>query len=149
MLVHLRKAKLTPSELQQVYCLVARSSIEFCAATYHPMLNIGQTERLENLQKKALRLIYGFDIPYPELLEIADLTPLKDRREKRCLDFAEKCLDSPRFSGWFPENDLPHEHDLRNTKKFKEKFTSREKRKNRPLFFMRRELNKKFAAVPN
>ena len=80
---HLKSAKMTEDELLQVYSTVVHPSVEFCAASYHSMLTIGQAQRLENLQKKTLKMIYGYHLSYDQLLEQSGLMPLQGRREKK------------------------------------------------------------------
>ena len=45
---------------------------------------------------------------YESALEMSGLDTLSSRREKRCLDFALKCLKHPRNSRLFPFNTKTH-----------------------------------------
>ena len=57
-------------DIQRIYEVVVRSAIEYASSI---LLTQGQSDRIEALQKKALRLIYGWKRTYAELLEISKL----------------------------------------------------------------------------
>ena len=117
-----------------------RPVIEYAAQVYHSALTTDQSNRLEALQRLALKIIYGFDVSYPSAIEMSGLELLSARRDKLCLSFAKKCSINPRYSHWFPLNPTT-EYNLRNQKKFKEEFAASERRRRSPLFSMRRLLN--------
>ena len=52
---YLKKAKLDNSDIRDVYCSVIRAGIDYCGPTYHSMLTQGISDRLENLQCRALK----------------------------------------------------------------------------------------------
>ena len=140
-MIHLRKAKLQKQEMIQVYNSTIRSIIEFCSPVYSSMLTAGQSNRLENLQAKVTRIVFGSDQTREERLTLAGLCPLQERRVARCRKFANKCLDSDRFKHWF----LPHENTcsmrLRKTLNVQEYQALTNRRYNSPLFYLRRVLN--------
>ena len=136
----LKRAKIKNEDIKDIYCSVLRPSIDYCTPTYHPMLSQDQSERLERLQMRALKTIYGWDIPYSRLLEMSGVSSLADRRIKLVDDFAQKTAKNPRFSTWFPRS-VQTGHDTRQTHIYHEEFSRTERYKNSPVFYMRRRLN--------
>ena len=118
-----------------------RPLVEFCAQVYHPLLIEEQEEKLEGLQKIALRIIYGFGMNYCDLLKKANLSTLKERREKAFIKFANQLSQSERFKEWFPlSKDVGM--SLRNIKKIEEQYARTDRLYRSPLYSMRRALNK-------
>ena len=78
--------------------------MEYSSITFGPMMSRYDSNRLENLQKKCLRNIYGYGIKYEELLDISDLETLEERRNKALLKFANKAVANLQFKDWFPLN---------------------------------------------
>ena len=103
------------------------------------MLTKYQSNRLENIQKKCLRSIYGFDLDYEQLLQIAELQTLEERRELAQRKFALKASKNPQFAHWFPLN--KNRTSVRNPKMYEEQHASSDRLYNSPLFKMRRILN--------
>ena len=50
---------------------------------------------LERVQKRALKIIYGYDNHYREALQMAGLKTLKDRREDLCLKLFNSIVSNP------------------------------------------------------
>ena len=117
-----------------------RSIIEFCSPVYSAMLNQGQVERLENLQAKVTRIIWGPQVPRDQRLHNSSLEPLADRRKKRCAKFAKTCLDSSRYNHWFPPHENTCQMSLRNKPIVQEFSASTNRRYTSPLFYLRRVL---------
>ena len=89
-----------------------------------------------------MKIIFGFDTKYEDILEQETLQTLKERRVIACEQFAAKLLASDRFSYLFPkyvygDNDI----ELRKRKTYIETFARTERLYNSPLFAMRRQLN--------
>ena len=64
-------------------------------------------------------------VSYSSALEMTNLTTLADRREKRCLDFAKKCIKHPKNSRMFPAKKFEKsDHLLRQREKFEVNFAS-------------------------
>ena len=94
--------KNTPTE---IYAEFIRPVIEYASVAYDALLTTEMSKRLENLQKTALRIIYGFSRSYRSLLEISGLESLSQRRTKAVHKYATKTLLNQRFSNvWFEEN---------------------------------------------
>ena len=65
--------------------------------------------RLENLQGKALQIIYGYQLSYEKLREKADISTLKEQRVATVKKFSQKMSANERFKNdWFPLN-IPDE----------------------------------------
>ena len=52
-----------------VYKLVIRPVLDFASSAYHTMLSAGQSYRLESLQKRAMKIVFGVTKPYDSLRE--------------------------------------------------------------------------------
>ena len=104
------------------------------------MLAKYQSTRLENLQKRSLRVIYGYEKTYEQLLEESDLKTLEERREIALLKFASK-TEKTQFEHWFPRNE--NKQSERNSKPFREYQARSEHLYRSPLYTMRRLLNSK------
>ena len=137
---HLHHNGFSEDELLRVYKSTILPCHDYCSSVFHSSLTLSQTIVLERLQAKALKAIYGNEPSYRELMEKADLTTLRARREDREIRFAEKCVTSPRFSKWFP---LRGETNTRNSGGYLEKFARCCRCYNSPLYSMRRRLNRK------
>ena len=116
-LSHLKRADINNSTLLQVYQVMQRPLLEYCSPVFHSMLTDEQTQRLESLQRRALRIIYGFDLPYGEIVAVSNIESLQSRRERACLEFARKLAGSQRFGNWFPLNERDGMETRRYTKK--------------------------------
>ena len=103
-LTHLRKAGIQRATLVTVYCTMLRPIIEFCSPVYYPMLTAEQNNKLEYLQKMALKIIFGFNINYETLLEKASIVSLEERRKEAFSKFARSISKNPRYEPWFPPN---------------------------------------------
>ena len=83
----MKRAGIRGSILVTVYCLVLRPIIEFCSAVYHLLLTAAQSEGLERLQLRALRIIFGFGMKYTELLAVANMNTLEERKKRESVSF--------------------------------------------------------------
>ena len=68
-------------KIKTIYCSIVRSIIEYSSITYGSMLSKYQSIKLENLQKRCLRAIYGYNKTYEELLQESNLKTLEERRQ--------------------------------------------------------------------
>ena len=138
-LVHLKRSNIDTTTLVKVYSTMLRPLAEYCAPLYHSMLTAELAEKLEGLQKRALKIIFGFGFTYNELLLKSKLEKMSTRRAKACLEYAKKLSVSPRFNNWFQED--KREINVRNKKKYVEEYAKTNRLYNSPLFYMRRKLN--------
>ena len=137
----LRKAGMDQNDLLTVFKTVIRTVADFASPTYHSLLNKSQTTQLEQLQRRALKIIYGHDIPYSECLEKSGITTLEEGGETLTKNFAVKTAANHRFSdGWFPKK-TPTNHNTRNPQKYIEHKPRTERMKKNPITDMRHLLN--------
>ena len=137
---NLKRAWLDSSDIVEMYCTVLRPAIEYCAATYHSMLTQEMSDRLERLQTVALKTVFGWNYTYDEVLALAGVEKLSDRRKKLFDSFAQKVAKNPRFAHWLPRQ-VNTGHNTRNDKMYQEEFSRTERYKNSPVFQIRRRLN--------
>ena len=140
LLRHLKRAGLEVDDMLKLFNTIIRPTVEFAAPTYHPMLNVKMTKEIEGIQKRASKIIFGWDSSYADLIEDGRLKSLEERREELTVKFAIKSEKNPRFREWFPLK-AQNELNLRSENKFEEFFTRNERMKKSPLFYMRRALN--------
>ena len=98
---------------------MVRSVIEYSSVTYGPLLTQYQDHELENIQKRCLRCMYGYNKSYAQLLEESGLQTLKARRENALVKFATNCTTNPIYQHWFRENQNPRSSQ-RNPTKYEE-----------------------------
>ena len=127
------------AKLRNIYCSIVRSVLEYSSVTYGPMIAKYQSKKLEDMQKRCLKSIYGYNKSYEELLQEADLETLEERRSKAILKFAQKTAKNQQFYHWFPKN--PNRQSDRNSKPYLEELAKSSRLYNSPLFTMRRLLN--------
>ena len=123
----------------EVFCVMLRPILEYCCSVYHPLLTCEMSEKIEGMQKLALRIIFGFDKSYTEILIENNMTTMEERRKKMFCNYANKLVKSERFTKWFPENNCSV--NLRGKKKYKEVHANTNRLYNSPVFAMRRLLN--------
>jgi len=77
------------------YISVIRPVLEYCAVVWHHGLSKNQTESIEAIQRRTLRIVYPItaSMPYWAALHFAGLPSLSDRRDKLCRDFFQKMHD--------------------------------------------------------
>ena len=139
MLRHLHHNGFDQNELLTVYKSCILPIHDYCSTVYNSSLTLSQSIVLERLQAKALKAIYGYDPSYRQLMELADLTTLRARRDSRELAFARKCAASQRFAHWFPIHQQVRE--TRSSQRYVEKFARCCRCYNSPIYSMRRRLN--------
>ena len=116
--------------------------MEYCAVVFHPSLNQDDIRKLEMIQKTCLKVILGdMYISYAAALEMCGLETLFKRRQKRCLDFALKCVKHPKLKSLFPFNPETSEYDLRKKEIFKINFAHTSSYKESAIPFCQRLLN--------
>lgn len=82
-LVMLRKAGLSCEDLVDAYIKRIRSVVEYSCQVWHSGLTKEQSDTLESIQRRALKIIYP-NLSYQEALGAANLTTLYLRREHMC-----------------------------------------------------------------
>ena len=138
---HLKKANIPPTDLVKLYKSLVLPVLDHTSVVYHSMLNHHQITELENLQKLALKIIYGVTgVSYVSLLERSSLPSLAERRLTMVDKFITKTVNNPKYRSWFPHRILST-HDLRSEKIYEEKHARTSRLYKSPLYFYRRRLN--------
>ena len=120
LLYHLREAGIKEEKLFGMYCVFIRSVLEYCAPVYHSMLNRGQAETLERLQRHAGRICFGTQLPIADVFREMGVATLQDRRIARVDKFIKKSIADLRFGPrWFPKRP-EKEYGLRERRVFEE-----------------------------
>ena len=127
-------------KLTLVYASYIRPLIEYAGVVYDSMLTQGQSENIERLQATALKTIWGWNKSYVEVLQLAGIPRLDERRSTAVTNFAKKASQSERYKAWFPLN-LALEHSLRRRDKYATDFAHHERLRRAPIYAMRRRLN--------
>ena len=138
---HLKHNGFETEDLLKVYASMLRPVADYMSKVYHSMITDSQDEAIERLQTHALRCIYGARLSGRRMREMAGIETLRQRRIGHCDKFAAKCVQSVRFSGWFPEN--VRRRSTRNREEYLEEYARCNRLMNSPLFYMRRRLNGK------
>ena len=84
-------------ELIKVYKTYIRPTIEYSAPIYESMINREQVTQVERLQYFALKNIFGFAYSHRELLDLANIETLEQRRAAAIIKFANKTALNLRF----------------------------------------------------
>ncbi|XP_078594556.1 uncharacterized protein LOC144872371 [Branchiostoma floridae x Branchiostoma japonicum] len=102
----LRKLKhfhVPTEDLVTVYVCYIRPVTEYAAPVWHPGLTNTQTQRIEKVQRRAVRIILGSDIAYSEACTLLRLPSLHERRSSLTLNFAKSLLSSELYRHFLPD----------------------------------------------
>ena len=92
-------------DLFNIYILHIRSGTEYCSTVFHNSLTTEQDNKLESIQKVALKVTLGQGYTsYEEALSKTGLVSLNKRRKDRCLRYALKATKHPENKLMFPLN---------------------------------------------
>ena len=124
----MRRAGLDTEDLHTFYCSIVRPTIEYAAPLWHTSLNIADSNKLENIQKRALRIILP-GLPYLSACETLNIPTLAQRRTDICRSFFKSMtvpshrlnnlLPRPRDIGYNIRNRPPLPLPKVKTKRFK------------------------------
>ena len=115
MLRTLKRFGFNTSEFITVYRGYIRPIIEYSDVIWHSSLTLKQSQTLESIQRRACKIMLGFEyVSYVNALEICDLDLLSARRETHCLNFARSLLKSERTKMLIPRQEI-HGKQLRNS----------------------------------
>lgn len=87
----LSHAKISKTDLVYYYCSTIRTVIEYGCQLWHSSISTSLDTSIEHLQARALRTIFGY-LPYSQLLELANLQTLKERRQGLCFKLFNELL---------------------------------------------------------
>ena len=140
-LIHLKRSGITGLSLFRLYSALVRPVLEANSVVFHSMLTKQQSGELERLQKHALKLCFGFDKHYQQILEQHNLTTLEQRRVKAICKFTAAAMKNPRYANkWFKRRNEV-DQDIRNRRPFVEKRARTERYKSSPLLFIQKTAN--------
>ena len=128
------------ADLLFTYKSSIRPLLDFASVSYHALLNGKQAAELEQLQLRAMKVVFGEHVAYSTVLESGLIEELHKRRETLFRKFAYKAASNPRFSSWFPENGEVG-HDLRRREKYEIPRLNTDRAYKSPIIQMRRLLN--------
>ena len=137
----LKSSGMQQNDLLFTYKTIVRPALEFAAASYDSLLTAEQSESLEGLQARAMKVVFGETVSYRTVIEAGKIGTLKARRKELVKKLAIKTAKNERFSDkWFPRN--PNiTHNLRRREKYLIPKFRTERAKNSPIIAMRRILN--------
>ena len=130
-------------DLIQIYITYIRCYLEQSCVVWHSSLTVGDSTKLERVQKVALRIILkeGY-ISYENALVKTELEMLSMRREQLCLNFAKSCIKNKFTAPIFPLNDTEyHKNTSRHREKFYVQSASTERLRRSAIPHMQRLLN--------
>ena len=105
MLKLLKKFHLPVADLLTVYKGYIRPLTEYAAPVRNAGLTKAQVNKLETIQKRALKIILGQNyLDYEHALSKSNLVSLSNRRKGLCVDFATKLNCSDMFREWLPQS---------------------------------------------
>jgi len=79
----LKRSGVDPNDLLYFYTAVIRPILEYACVVWNHNLTVKQSDKIESLQKRALRIIHGdkvFGMPYHSILFLSNIEPLHQRR---------------------------------------------------------------------
>ena len=91
LLVLLRRAGVHDHDILQIYTSMTCSVLEYAAPVWHTFLSQGQSERLESVQKRPLRVVYP-DLSHRRALSLTGMQILHQRREDTAREFFVQLL---------------------------------------------------------
>ena len=146
MLTKLKYVGAPTEDLIEIYCLYIRSLTEYCSTAFHSTLTKKLSNKMEHIQKTSLKVILGaMYVDYTSALEMCGLQTLHERRERRSIDFALKCLKTPTNQDFFPLNPTIDTHLMRDREKFKVNKARTEAYRNSTIPFLQQKLNNYFS----
>ena len=96
-----KRSSLPEQDLLIFYTTVIRPVLEYANVVWHHSITVAQSDRLEALKKRALRIIslFVWDMPYSTALQVLNLDSLHSRRVKQGMKLfdsicqTESCLN--------------------------------------------------------
>ena len=143
MLRLLKRHFLPYQDLITIYRSYIRPICEYGCPVWNGGLTTRQSNLLELIQKRALRIILGNTYPgYDNALSMCNLTRLSDRREHLCLNFMAKTLkNTDQFKEFLPQS--PPRKSMRNPQRLTEIKCKTKRMKNSALPYLVHLVNSK------
>ena len=116
----LRRSGIKQDDLLALYNCSVRAAVEYCSVVYHSMIPAYLSNKLEAIQRQALKIIYGWETNIEELMKIKGIETLYERREKAVINFALKNEHVGKYGKkWFKEEELPQRMLRESKNKYK------------------------------
>ena len=80
----LRKSGMKTEGMLKAYKSILRPFVEYCSVVYHSLIPKYLSDRLEAVQKLAVRIIFGETKDYRSVIDEGILETLASRRETKC-----------------------------------------------------------------
>ena len=143
---YLKKSGLEEDRLLEVYNSSIRSAVEYCSNVYHTLIQQYQIDKLESIQRHALRIIFGYGCDIDQVMAAKNISTLENRREEAIIKFALKNEDKERFGKkWFQKN---NRRDIREASRDNNKyiipFCRTERMEKNPIVNMAKTLNQHY-----
>ena len=142
MLRVLKRHCLPSRDMLTIYEGYIRPVLEYGTPVWHSGITQKQSENIEKIQKRALRIIFGCQYStYCDTLAQLGMITLQERRRMLCLNFIQKTLNNTdQFKNYLPQKPR-NERLLRHSQKIPDFFCRTNRMKNSPLPFLIRLYN--------
>jgi hypothetical protein len=129
----LKRANIPPMDIIHVYYSTIRSLLEYACEVWHPGITKQQSEKLELIQKRALKIAFP-NLSYNDILKQTKAHTLHDRRDDRCRTFFNAILNKKhRLHNLLPpKNNMQH---LRSKRQYTLPKVKTERLKRSPIFY--------------
>lgn len=117
-LIQLKRAGVSTDELVKFYRACVQPVLLYACQVFHYSLPKYLNITLERVQKRALRIIFGYDLHYSELLDLSNLSSLENRRAELSQNLFSKIAEDPQSHLYdrLPLNNTSSSISLRNKK---------------------------------
>ena len=103
MLYIIKRFRPPQEQMIKIYVTYIRPLLEYCAPVYHASITAKQAQQLERVQKRAVKIIAGYDTTYHEILQQFNLDTLANRRQELCLRLGKQMLISETHRDLLPK----------------------------------------------
>ncbi|XP_071959515.1 uncharacterized protein [Antedon mediterranea] len=109
MLYILKRFGAPNDDLVFTFITYIRPLLEYASPLWHSSITNKQSDQLEFIQKRVVKLIIGYQnyVSYAKSLETLKLKTLQHRRQVLLYNFGKGLLKSDRFKEWIPEKEKP------------------------------------------
>ena len=140
-IIHLKRSGISGMQLFKLYTVFVRPLIESNCVIYDSMLTKYQSDQIELMQKRVLRLCFGSNTHYNDSCSTFAISKLKARRTEAVRKFVAKNMVNQRFSEkWFKPRPAD-ENNLRNRRPYIEDKARTRRFQKSPLLTMQRIAN--------
>ena len=94
LLLQMKRSGLSDKNLLFMYMSTIRPMISYAAPIWFPGLNVDQQNSSERLQKRAMRIIFGYNITYYDILSQNNISTL-GYLESICVNYVKQICDTP------------------------------------------------------